>query len=236
MWLGTAAIVLAMGGTATAASMVTSAQIKDGTITAKDIKRGAIGLTQLSSTARDGIQGEPGLTGPSGPAGPAGPAGPSAVGQINYVRSQRVYWNGTYVQSAMATCPAGQRAISGGGVSVGDAGMAASDTVASRSGWYVIGGMSYQGNTTAYVEAFAICAPTAYAVAASTDKTVAADKAAIARLVKRYEASISCTSAKIGGAKKCIARGQFCAIRNQKDYKRHGFTCRQDKAGRYRLS
>jgi hypothetical protein len=110
------------------------------------------------------------------------------VGQITYVRSPRVYWNGTYAQSVIVNCPAGQRAISGGGVSISDSGLVASDTAASRGGWFVVGGMSYTGNTTGYVEAFAACAPAGTAVAASADR--AKDKAEIARLVKAYEASI----------------------------------------------
>jgi uncharacterized membrane protein len=59
---------------------------------------------------------------------------------------------------------------------------------------------------------------------------------AVAAPAKDPVATIACKSATIGGAKKCIARGQFCAIRSQADYKRNGFTCKKDKAGRYRLS
>src|SRR6478609_9890092 len=82
IWLGTIAVALAMGGTATAASMITSAQIKDGTITAKDIKRGSIGTAQLSSSAKNGMQGVSVPMGPIGPSGPIRAGERSTVGKI----------------------------------------------------------------------------------------------------------------------------------------------------------
>jgi curli biogenesis system outer membrane secretion channel CsgG len=46
----------------------------------------------------------------------------------------------------------------------------------------------------------------------------------------------ACTSAKIGGQRKCIARGQFCARAHQRDYKRYGYSCsKRDRNGRYHL-
>ena len=39
------------------------------------------------------------------------------------------------------------------------------------------------------------------------------------------------TAAKIGGKKKCLRRGQFCAKAYKKQYKKYGFTCAKD--GKY---
>ena len=39
------------------------------------------------------------------------------------------------------------------------------------------------------------------------------------------------TPAKIGGKKKCLRRGQFCAKAYKKQYKKYGFTCAKD--GKY---
>ncbi len=58
------AVVVASAATAGAASLITGKQIKNGTITAKD----------LSKKLREQVN-EPGPTGATGPAGPAGPAG-----------------------------------------------------------------------------------------------------------------------------------------------------------------
>jgi hypothetical protein len=52
-------------------------------------------------------------------------------------------------------------------------------------------------------------------------------------------AHIACTQAKIAGASKCIARGQFCAhnSRAMKDYARHGLRCnKRDANGRWHLA
>jgi curli biogenesis system outer membrane secretion channel CsgG len=46
----------------------------------------------------------------------------------------------------------------------------------------------------------------------------------------------ACTSARIGGQRKCIARGQFCARSHQRDYRRYGYSCsKRDRNGRYHL-
>jgi hypothetical protein len=63
------AVVMAMGGSAVAASLITSKQIKNGTIQ----------LVDISKKAQKSLKGKAGATGPQGPVGPAGPAG--AAGQ-----------------------------------------------------------------------------------------------------------------------------------------------------------
>ena len=75
------AMVLLMGGTATAVSMIGSSRIKDNAIRSRHIKDGAVWLRDLSSGVREklnrtGEQGPPGPEGPQGPQGPAGPQGP----------------------------------------------------------------------------------------------------------------------------------------------------------------
>lgn len=48
--------------------------------------------------------------------------------------------------------------------------------------------------------------------------------------------SAACKKAKIGGKKKCIAAGQFCARKHERDYNKYGYTCsKRDKNGRYHL-
>jgi hypothetical protein len=47
---------------------------------------------------------------------------------------------------------------------------------------------------------------------------------------------VSCKSAIIGGQRKCIARGQFCAVRYASQYRRYGLSCsKRDANGRYHL-
>lgn len=46
----------------------------------------------------------------------------------------------------------------------------------------------------------------------------------------------ACQKAKIGGKSKCIAAGQFCAKRYERDYNRYGYTCnKQDARGNWHL-
>ena len=82
------ALVMAMSGTAVAASLITSKQIKDGTIQTQDLakkalaqlkgKSGAPGPAGAAGAKGDkGDAGDAGPTGPTGPAGDTGPIGPS---------------------------------------------------------------------------------------------------------------------------------------------------------------
>lgn len=49
-------------------------------------------------------------------------------------------------------------------------------------------------------------------------------------------AQAACIHARIGGRRKCIARGQYCARRYERDYERYGFTCsKRDRRGRWHL-
>jgi hypothetical protein len=65
------ALFAALGGSAYAAVTVTGKNIKDGTVTGRDVKNASLGKNKLSATAVSS------LTGQRGPAGPAGSAGRS---------------------------------------------------------------------------------------------------------------------------------------------------------------
>ncbi len=68
-------LALVGAGTATAAKMITGAQIANGTVTGADIMNGTVKNKDLSAGAKAALQGPAGLPGPAGPAGSAGPAG-----------------------------------------------------------------------------------------------------------------------------------------------------------------
>jgi hypothetical protein len=69
--LGTVAVVFACTGSATAGALITSNSIKDGTIQARDIKKGTISSDRLASNVRTQLA-KAGTPGPAGPAGAAG--------------------------------------------------------------------------------------------------------------------------------------------------------------------
>lgn len=91
------AATVVTGGSATAASLVTGRQVKDGSVAGRDVAGGSLtgrDVRDRSLTGSDldasvrgpvgppgqvGDQGSPGPSGPTGPAGPTGPPGPAGV-------------------------------------------------------------------------------------------------------------------------------------------------------------
>jgi hypothetical protein len=47
--------------------------------------------------------------------------------------------------------------------------------------------------------------------------------------------SAACTSAVIGGKRTCLAAGQRCAHRYERQYEPKGFTCKRNSSGQWRL-
>lgn len=73
----TLGLIVATAGTATAAKLITGNQIKDGTITAKDLSKSL--RQKISKTGKPGATGPAGATGVAGMTGPAGATGPTGV-------------------------------------------------------------------------------------------------------------------------------------------------------------
>jgi hypothetical protein len=73
------ALFAALGGSAYAAVTVTGANVKDGTITGKDVKNRSLGTNKLSATAVSSLTGKPGPAGPQGERGAVGPTGPAGT-------------------------------------------------------------------------------------------------------------------------------------------------------------
>ena len=80
------ALFAALGGSAYAAVTVTGKNIKDGTVTGRDVKNSSLGTGKLSPSAVSSLTGQPGPRRPQGEKGaagrgatePAGPTGPKA--------------------------------------------------------------------------------------------------------------------------------------------------------------
>jgi hypothetical protein len=69
-----AGAVVASAGTAGAAKLITGADIKDGTVSAKDLRKDL--RTRIARIGATGVAGPPGARGPQGERGPAGARGP----------------------------------------------------------------------------------------------------------------------------------------------------------------
>jgi hypothetical protein len=120
-----AATALLVGATtATAASLITSADIKNNSIRSADIKNNSIRgkdirnrtitLRDLSRTTIRSLRGQRGPVGPRGPSGLVGATGPRGTTSIFYVNSPVVSVAPQDADSATASCPAGSSATGGG--------------------------------------------------------------------------------------------------------------------------
>jgi hypothetical protein len=118
-WAMTAMAMVAMGGTAVAAQIVTSSdQIRDGvilardiqdkTLTARQVRDGGLEAASLSAAARRALRGS---VGPRGPRGRRGPAGP--VPAADYVTATGTAPAGG-VASTKAACRGGLLPLGGG--------------------------------------------------------------------------------------------------------------------------
>ena len=134
-----AAAVLAVsaGSGAVAGAMITGKDIKNRTIEAQDLKRGAVTTTKVKNrtlklkdlssevTAKLGVQGSAGAAGAAGAAGPQGPAGPMGGSNVTQVTNLDGEWK------ARAADVAGIR-MTGDGIAFGpfaDAGQCGSPGV-----------------------------------------------------------------------------------------------------------
>jgi len=84
-------LALVGAGTATAAKMITGGQIVNGTVTSADLKDGNVKAKDLSAGAKASLAGQPGPQGPEGPAGQKGdPGAPGSADRYALVRSDGV--------------------------------------------------------------------------------------------------------------------------------------------------
>jgi hypothetical protein len=172
--------MLAGGGVATGArSLITGADIKDGSISGQDIKPKSLSprlFADSVSSSRSlrgprGEQGTPGLQGPAGPSGPQGlpgPPGPAGEGQTVGTQYNLIQPNAQTitqtvgpgaVQSAQAICPPGYAVLSGGYRTSGSPGAEVffNDSFGSRDTWAV--GVDNSGHRRATIEVTAYCVP-----------------------------------------------------------------------------
>lgn len=128
------ALFAALGGTSYAAAQITSAAIKDGTITTKDVrnksllardfKPGQLPAGPQGATGPQGPQGEPGQQGERGPVGPTGATGPQGapgLTGVHRVTAQDYSEAGDNHLVVVASCPAGEKVVGTGGSPTGAA-------------------------------------------------------------------------------------------------------------------
>jgi hypothetical protein len=147
-----AALFVVLTGTATAAKLITGAQIKNG----------SIGLVDLSAKAKKALRGQRGPAGPQGPAGAQGVPGPAGgfdPAKVSYVQGQSLAVAPDSFGTATAACPAGAKALSGGWLVESDEATEVDATNSFDSGgsWTVVV-YNWSLDVTATVKPFAVCA------------------------------------------------------------------------------
>jgi len=171
------ALCLSLGGTAIAAGgyLITStSQIQPNVLRKLRGHSGPAG--------KQGSQGPTGPAGPAGPTGPTGPAGPANLTALTIVEGPRTFVPSGEVESAVAFCPAGQHAVSGGGFN-SITHLASDFPLPDHSGWFII----VINETTIGSEIYAVvdCAGAGTAVAASRSPARASAHAAALKQAER---------------------------------------------------
>lgn len=123
-------VLIASAGTATAGTLITGRQIKDGTVSSKDLTGGLrhrlavrTGAASVGPAGVQGPQGPQGATGPAGPQGERGLTGPKGDPGAPGISGARVVFDGRVVQPTdsgaqfRSECPEGT-VLLGGGVAV----------------------------------------------------------------------------------------------------------------------
>ena len=155
----TAAVVtiaaLSSTGTAVAGGLITTKQIKDSAITSAKVKNGTLTLKDFKSSERSKLVGPAGATGPMGPMGAVGPAGANATANVSYVQSPVVTVPAYDVGTVVAVCPAGKKAT-GGGYFSSIAIAASSSPSANGASWGAVIN-NFDNSVPVEVWAYAVC-------------------------------------------------------------------------------
>lgn len=148
---------LSSTGTAVAAGLITTKQIKDSAVTAAKVKNGTLTLKDFKASERGKLVGPQGPAGPAGLAGLTGPAGASVNASHAIVQGPTMRVAAYDIGYADAYCAAGKK-VTGGGYFASIA-IAASSGPAAPSpttGWRTVINNS-QNSIAVDVYAFAIC-------------------------------------------------------------------------------
>jgi hypothetical protein len=131
------ALFAALGGSAYAAVTITGKNIKDGTVTGRDVENRTLGISKLSANAVRSLAGQPGAQGPAGvpgpkgnkgepgepgspgpsgapgPMGPEGPRGPSGLSGWEYRTAGHSIGPDDH-ETWVVDCTPGKKALGGG--------------------------------------------------------------------------------------------------------------------------
>lgn len=153
IWMALACVAIALVAPSMADGarrLITGKEIKDGSITTRDLAK--------SARPQAGKQGAPGPAGPVGPAGATGPAGSAAA--IRTVRVEGVTVSvapGGFSPTATAACPAGMKLTGGGFIAEPSSNFAVGRSVGSTVAEEWLVNARNEGGFAGQVRAVAYC-------------------------------------------------------------------------------
>ena len=158
--LALAVSVVVLGGVAGAATLITGAQIQDGSVYGRDIHNGSVTGTDVTDASLTPTDYDGPVVGPAGPVGPAGQQGLPGVRGVQYdVGKAETLSPGEFSFHHAVPCPAGTRALGGGAGIDGDVGavrMLGSAPLNGGAGWS--SHVRNEGSTDITVYAWVVCA------------------------------------------------------------------------------
>jgi len=150
------ALFVALGGTSVAASNALLPRNSVGTLQLKNNSVNSAKVKNASLRAADFAPGQI----PAGPAGPAGPQGPPGTAGLQLISGSGAS-NSSSPKSQQQDCPAGKRAVGGGGVITGSAAntfLSTSRPTDAGTGWIATGRESSAGNAGNWaVQTWVVC-------------------------------------------------------------------------------
>jgi hypothetical protein len=141
---------------------VTGPKVKNGSLSAADFKPGTLQPGPAGPRGEKGdagAKGDPGASGAKGDKGDRGPAGAPGISGYKVVLSNGMTLNPGQTQSAVASCPAGQRTIGGGFNGSSGAVVTVSVPIGNQQAWATTA--RNDAATQGWIQAFAICATVA---------------------------------------------------------------------------
>jgi hypothetical protein len=151
---------LLAAATAGAQAVIDGGDVRNNSLTGKDVKDKSLTKKDFKGSVR-GPRGPRGARGPAGPQGAQGPQGPAGAPGAAGATNVTTHLGPDVAGTSTASCPAGQRAVGGGGVATGMDGVlwASNPTPASGTptAWEA-DAVDRLGGTTDTVQAYVVCA------------------------------------------------------------------------------
>jgi hypothetical protein len=157
------AVVAALlaAATAGAQAVIDGGDVRNNSLTGKDVKNKSLTKQDFKGSVR-GPSGLPGARGAQGPAGPQGAQGPQGPAGAAGATSVTTHLGPDVAGTSTASCPAGQRAVGGGGVATGPTGALWASTPTPNSGtptgWEAEAIDTATGTLDDPVQAYVVCA------------------------------------------------------------------------------